>query len=176
MITIRQYKAEDAKQVMDIFILSIKAIDESKYSFKQKQAWLGVMSSDFDKNIESLRQQANWQQRLNKTKPLIATDKNIVIGFIEFLNDQDQYSQFKSGDAYIDCLYVHPDNQRRGVAQTLYDEMLLSLLKNNIENVWVHASKLAHPFFLKQGFDVVEPQVVKRCNVTLERYLMRKSI
>lgn len=177
MITIRQYTAEDAKQALDIFRLSIKDIDESEYSFEQKQAWLGAIDNDFDKNIENQRQQANWQQRLDKTKPLIATDnKNTMIGFIEFLIDQDQCNQFKCGEAYIDCLYVHPKYQRRGVAQILYDEMWLSLLKNNIEIVWVYASKLAYSFFLKQGFKIVEQQAVKRHNVSLERYLMCKHI
>ena len=176
MITIRQYKAEYAKQALNIFRLSIRGIDESNYSFEQKQAWLGANGSDVDEHIEKQKQKDFWQQRLDKTKPLIATDNNIVIGFLEFQIDLDHYNSFKSGVAYIDCLYVHPEYQRRGVAQKLYDKMWLSLLKNNIDNVWVHASKVAYPFFLKQGFDTVERQEVKRHNVILERYLMGKSI
>lgn len=176
MITIRQYQTEDAKHALAIFSQAILDIDQSQYSFAQKRAWLGAIGSDLKHNIDNPRQLAIWQQRLDKTKPLIATIENIVIGFIEYLIDQDQYGQFKSGDAYVDCLYIHPKYQRQGVAQLLYYEVGLSLIKNNIANVWVHASKLAHPFFLKQGFEVVEPQAVKRHNVTLERYLMCKSI
>ncbi|PNK61363.1 GNAT family N-acetyltransferase [Psychrobacter sp. FDAARGOS_221] len=169
-LTIRNATHADIPKLIDIFEQSILAIDDLIYSKAQKRAWMTVETGlatpeDF------------WKHRFARTQPSVAESAaGEVVGFIEYLLYKNQSSENDPQCAYIDGLFVHPNYQRQGVAQALYDKTVFNPYGMSINTVWVHASKLAYPFFLKQGFEVVEQQQVERHNVTLSRYLMRKFI
>lgn len=167
-MTIRYRKQTDLPKLIEIFEQSILAIDESVYSKAQKRAWATVETG-------LALPETFWCERFTRTQPLVAVNESgDVLGFIEYLTYKNQLGEYDPLSGYIEGLFVHPDYQRRGVAQALYDEGVDNRLDIGMKNIWVHASKLAYAFFLKQGFNVIEEQAIKRHNVILERYLMCK--
>ncbi|MFQ0972410.1 GNAT family N-acetyltransferase, partial [Gilliamella sp. BG1] len=85
-----------------MFHSSIHAIDTDIYSKAQQEAWCST-PPDYQK----------WLERLDNTQPWIAIFGSSLAGFVELRDD-----------GYIDCLYVHPDFQKRGIARKLYDHVL----------------------------------------------------
>lgn len=193
MITsLRAYRSDDCEALATIFAVAIDAIEETVYSAAQKQAWRQVVTNAAAEIIF-------WKNRFATSRPWVAiNEQDIPIGFIEVLynrddiipaisatlvNSQSPSSLSKSINqayaeslAYIDMLYVHPNHQRQGIARALYEYGLAKCLALGTKEVWVHASLLARPFFAEQGFDDIEYEQVKRHGVTLERYLMKKSL
>ena len=72
---------------------------------------------------------------------------------------------------YLDRLYVHRDDQGKGVATALCDRLER---ENPSETYMVHASITARPFFEKRGYAVVCKQEVQRHGVWLVNYAMEK--
>ena len=72
---------------------------------------------------------------------------------------------------YLDRLYVHKDDQGKGVATALCDRLER---ENPSETYMVHASITARPFFEKRGYAVVCKQEVQRHGVWLVNYAMEK--
>jgi len=58
----------------------------------------------------------------------------------------------------------------------LYREIESALLLAGIKALFTEASLVARPFFRRQGFLIVEEQIVSRRGVAFRRYAMRKSI
>ena len=52
-------------------------------------------------------------------------------------------------DGYIDCLYVHPNFQKRGIARKLYDHVLDLAHQKKLSQLSINASKVAIPIFKK---------------------------
>ncbi|WP_230656743.1 GNAT family N-acetyltransferase [Psychrobacter sp. I-STPA10] len=178
---IRAYQPTDTNRLVDIFEQAILGIDEHIYSHKQKLAWCGVSKAsiilDNDKPNDK-PEYDKWAQRFAMTQPLVTTDDNdVAIAFIEFLAHQNHLGEHVMGQGYIDCLYVHPDYQRQGVAQRLYQlGVAASAKQQRIHRIWVHASDVAKPFFSRQGFVCVAKQKVIHQSVELENWLMQKVI
>lgn len=161
------------------------------YSAVQKQAWRQVVTNPAAEIIF-------WKNRFATSRPWVAVnEQDRPIGFIEVLYNRDdiipiisatlvrtlatsQSQSINQDDAeplaYIDMLYVHPNYQRQGVARALYEYSIAQCLPLSTKEVWVHASTLARTFFAQQGFVDIKYEQVKRHGVTLERYLMKKSL
>ena len=172
---IRAYQPTDTPRLIEIFYQAIMGIDEHIYRHEQKLAWGAVANHHHDSSHNNSFDK--WAQRFAQTQPLVATDNNnIAIGFIEFLAHQNHLGEHVMRQSYIDCLYVHPDYQRQGVAQRLYQlGVALPAKQKNICHMWVHASYVAKPFFIQQGFACVAKQTVIRQGVELEYWLMQKA-
>lgn len=179
-IILRAYQPSDTPALMAIYQSAITAIDDQIYDDEQKAAWIDGVG----KSASKARLLA-WHQRLLKSQSLVAINaNNELMGFIEYLPYQDYLDQDKghgAGDntteeAYIDMLFVDPSYQKQGVAYSLVATSLQQLFKLKTKTIWVHASKSAKPFFIKQGFQQLETQRVQRHGVVLERYLMKKDL
>lgn len=144
VFAIRSYQTNDARLIADLFHCAVHRIDPSIYSKAQQEAWAPT-PPDY----------SCWQTRLAETHPSVATLDNQVVGFVEL-----------ETDGHIDCFYVHPDHQRKGVAQTLFDHLLADAKRRGMSHLYVEASKVAEPFFRKNGFiTVTENQVERRGQV-----------
>ena len=129
-ILLRSARWADAGVLADIFSRAVQAIDDAVYSPEEKAAWL---------------QDANhllfWQQRLQTICPIVAEQDGKVVGFIEYQVEQ----------GYIDCLYIDPLYQRRGIASVLLQHILQDAQQHQA-SLSVHASAVALAFFQQHGF------------------------
>ncbi len=148
------YSADRAKEIADLFYSSVHAIDSSIYSEEQKKSWAPA-PIDYDK----------WSERLSFKKPFLLLINNQVAGFIEL-----------ESDGHIDCAYVSPKFQRRGVGTSLLKYIMCIANQLAIEQLYVEASIIARPLFEKFGFSVQHENKVIRNNVILVNYTMNKLL
>lgn len=147
---ILDYKISYSREIADLFYNSIHNINTAIYSQEQLDAWAPT-PIDYE----------HWSARLELKKPFVAVKENTVLGFIEL-----------ESDGHIDCLYVHPDHQRKGVAAKLLLHLCDAAVQQNIAELHLEASKLAKPFFESFGFTVVGENRVQIKNQTLSNYKM----
>jgi putative acetyltransferase len=149
---IRPYRESDAEAVALLFTDSVHHLASSEYDASQRAAWAPIPP---DLNF--------WTERLGRLQTLIAEEDRQLAGFIS-------YEQ----NGHIDLLYTSPAHARRGVASALYRAAESDLARHGISEIFTEASIVAHPFFERFGFHVVEEQCVQRRGVTFRRYAMRK--
>ena len=151
---IRPYSGEYAEAVADLFTVAVHAIELDFYDEKQNTVWAPT-PPDY----------AHWAQRLERKQPWLAMVDGHLAGFIEL-----------DADGHIDCTYVHPKFQRRGVATALYRQLETEARSRRITRLYVEASLVAEPFFDRQGFTRVEKNSVKRNDIVLRNTTMEKHI
>ena len=148
------YSSSRAKQVVDLFYMSVHAIDSLIYSQEQKYAW-AAYPVDY----------GAWQSRLALTKPYLLFIDGDVAGFIEL-----------APDGHIDCLYVSPVFQRKGVATALLNHVICVANKRGIEQLYAEVSLIAKPLFEKFGFLLQHENNVVRNTVELVNFTMSKRL
>lgn len=148
---IRKYKSDDYKEVVELFHNTIHSICSGDYNKNQLDAWAPT-PIDYQK----------WKDRLNKSKPILATTEDRIIGFAEIEN------------GHIDCFYVHRDYQGQGVGTFLLNELVA--ISKNTGKLQAEVSITAKPFFLNHGFEVVKENSVQIDNETLVNFTMEKNL
>lgn len=148
------YIPEYAREITDLFHDAVHRTAGAHYSAEQREAWAPT-PPDY----------AAWALRLTRKKPFVALLGASVAGFIEL-----------EADGHIDCLYVHKDHQRSGVASNLYRHLEGTARKNGLRRLYVEASFPARPFFEKKGFTTLQETVVIRNNVKLVHFRMEKTL
>ncbi|MBJ7536267.1 GNAT family N-acetyltransferase [Marinomonas sp. C1424] len=151
---IQHFKTSDAKAIADLFHGSVHSISLEIYSKEQLEAWAPT-PPDY----------AMWKTRLEQTKPYVAMIGDVIVGFIEL-----------ELDGHIDCMYVHKDYQRQGVAKALFTYARDVAIKNGCKTMHVEASILAKTFFEKMGFEVQSKNIVVRNHQELINYSMNDSL
>lgn len=148
------YAPELARTVTDLFHRAVHAVDPKLYSPEQQEAWAPT-PPDYE----------FWQSRLKARQPLLAMDGDRLAGFIEL-----------ESDGHIDCFYVDPDYQHRGVGTQLYERIEKRARRAGVERLFVEASLLARPFFEKRGFRVLCRNEVCRNGQSLVNFTMEKRL
>ena len=153
-IEVKPYSSLYATEICDLFHSTIHAIDTDIYSKAEQEAWCPT-PPDYQM----------WLKRLDNTQPWIAIFGSRLAGFIELKDD-----------GYIDCFYVHPDFQKRGIARKLYDHILDLAHQKKLSQLSVDASKVAMPIFKKWGFKIKRVNKISRKNQVLINYHMYKPL
>ncbi|TWT31510.1 GNAT family N-acetyltransferase [Blastopirellula retiformator] len=135
---IRRYQPGDHPAIAEIFTRAIHEVACEVYTPAQCAAW-----SDKAPNLE------HWRKRCERKRPYVYVRNGRVVGFLE-LDD----------DGHIDCMYVHPDAGRQGVASALIDVAIEKCIEAGLPRAFVEASLCARPVFEKKGFRVVKRQQV----------------
>ncbi|GGO77019.1 acetyltransferase [Marinobacterium nitratireducens] len=148
------YEPQQARALADLFHRAVHGIDPAVYNRHQQEAWAPT-PPDYE----------FWQRRLDAKKPWLAIDAQRIAGFIEL-----------DRDGHIDCLYVDPGYQRRGVAALLYAHLEVSAREQRIGRLYVEASLIARPFFERQGFRVLCRNEVRRSGQGLVNFAMEKML
>lgn len=132
-----------------------RAIHEgaSAYSQAQRTAWLPAPPSG-----------DAWAAKLAGQVVYVAEAQGAPVGFVT-----------RAG-AYVDLAYVLPDWQGRGVFSALYPVVEAEARTMGQSRLWVHASLMAQPAFLAQGFHVIAHETVERNGQTLDRAEMEKRL
>lgn len=141
------------QSVADIFAKAIHSIPTDIYTKEQQNAWCSL-PVDYE----------YWKWRCELKRPFLYTDGDVVVGFLEL-----------DSDGHIDCVYTHPNYQRKGVAQALLSNAIEICDELNIERMYVEASHLIRPLFEKNGFTLTSPNVVIRNGVALPNWFMERK-
>ena len=151
---IQDYAPAFARQIAELFHRAVHAVDPGIYTPEQQEAWAPT-PPDY----------VAWKEHLDQKRPWLALVEGRLAGFIEL-----------DPDGHIDCLYVDPDFQRRGVAGTLYTHLEGSARDRGLKRLYVEASKPAQPFFEKQGFRRIGRNRIHRNGEVLINFKMEKAL
>lgn len=145
-VIISPYRENWFPAITSLFQRAVRNIASRDYDPTQIAAWLSIDESA-------------WRRKLADADTRVAWLDNQPIGFIAG----------KAG--YIDLLFVSPDVQRRGVASALLARLERDMA---VDRLSVHASITAKPFFLRQGYRVIERESVTVRGAQFTRYAMEK--
>jgi len=147
---IRIYQRGDHVAISEIFPRAIHETASRVYTREQCEAW-----SERKPNPD------HWRRRCELKRPFVAVEDGQVAGFLEL-----------DPDGHIDCMYVHPNHQRKGIASSLVAHAVRTCFEFGLRRVFVEASICARPVFEHKGFKVVEERTVVIRGVGLMNYEM----
>ena len=130
-MNVRPYTTADLGAVVAVFTASVHQLGATHYSAEQRDAW-----------APRLPDLAAWKIRLAEQKALVVEDESGLAGFVAY-----------EVNGRIDLLYTAPRASRRGMASRLLKEVERALPSIAL---FTEASRIAKPFFLRQGFEVTE--------------------
>ena len=146
---IRKYESTDCKELAELFYNTVHTINAKDYTKEQLDAWASGQV-DLEK----------WDQSFQEHFTVVAVENGIIVGF----GDIDT-------TGYLDRLYIHKNNQRKGIATAICDQ-----LESKVQGkIVTHASVTDKPFFEKRGYKVLKEQQVVRKEIFLKNYVMEKN-
>jgi len=141
-------------EIAALFTASVHELATEHYNPAQRAAWAPQPPDA-----------GHWQTRLQGATTLLAEEGGALLGFIAYTDA-----------GYIDMLFTAPAAARRGVAARLYEEAERRLRERGVAELSAHVSRVAQPFFARQGYVVLEQQRVERGGQYFERALMGKRL
>ena len=153
-LNIRRYMDADLDAVIALFTAAVHQGAAHHYSKAQRFAWAPVPPD-----------RAAWQQRLEDCQVMLAEDDQGLAGFVGYRDT-----------GHIVFLFTAPDRMRRGVAQALYRPVEMALAQCGVPRLFTEASRLARPFFERQGYALDAEETAIRNGVALPRFRMHKQL
>ncbi|MBP0020868.1 MAG: GNAT family N-acetyltransferase [Cyanobacteria bacterium SBLK] len=153
-MSIRQYELTDVEAIATVYRDAILEIGCNFYSPRQVKTW-----SSFAGNLETFR------EKLQQGLTLIAVEDEKIIAFGQ-LHPKDR----------IAFLYTVKRYARRGYATLIYQKLEEEAIAQGVKYLRTEASRVAKFFFLKQGFEIIEPEIVVRQGTEFERFRMQKKV
>lgn len=153
-ILIRRYKPSDLDALIDLFRGSVRRIARRDYTEEQVIAWA---PDDIDREARAKR---------HSSKPTwVAEIDGVFAGYAAL-----------EPNGHLDCLYVHADYQRIGVASTLLCQLEASAKEQGLTWLYSEVSITARPFFERRGFRVITAQTVALRGQQFINYRMEKLL
>lgn len=153
-ISLREYEEKDCHELANLFYETVHTVTMKDYNEEQRNAW-GTGKVNL----------TQWNESFLEHYTLVAIEEDKIVGFA----DMDE-------SGYLDRLYVHKDNQRRGIATMLCDALEKYAKQRGIAKVITHASITAKPFFTKRGYEEKKKQDVIRDGVWLTNFVMENIL
>jgi putative acetyltransferase len=153
-VTLRAYRPDNAIILLALFRDTIRRVNSRDYNPDQIRAWA---SDDIDP--------ARWAARFGGRFVMVAEAGGRLIGFAEL-----------EPDGHIDRFYVSADHQRRGVGRALLAALVAEARRSGIVRLFTEASITARPFFERQGFAMLAPQVVTCRGEEFVNYRMERLL
>ena len=152
---IREFQPGDEVAIAEIFTRAVHEIACRDYTPDQCLAW-----SDREPTPE------HWSQRCAVKRPLVAVDEasGELAGFLEL-----------EADGHIDCAYIHPKFQRRGIMSGMVTHASRVCAERGLSRMYVEASLCAKPMFEKLGFRTVAEKTAWVKGVALVNFEMGKE-
>ena len=150
---LRKATTKDIPAILELFKLTITKVNSQDYTPEQIEVWTQSV-----KNIE------RWQQRVEMQFFLLVEAENQLVGIGSI-----------TSTGYLDMMYVHPDFQRMGIAQTLLEALTSYAESQEAVAITSDVSITARPFFEKNGFTVLQRQDNERQEQILVNYKMEKK-
>ena len=153
-IHIRDYRASDLNALIDVFRGSVRRVAQRDYTHEQIMAWA---PDDIDHEARRAR---------HSSKPTwVAEIAGVFVGFADL-----------EPDGHLDCMYVHPDYQRLGVASILLLHVEATAKTHGLTRLYSEVSITARPFFERRGFRLLAAQTVTFNGQTFKNYRMEKVL
>ena len=149
-ITLRVCEAGDLPALAALFTDAVHVLGAPHYNAAQLRAW-APRPPDL----------SGWEHKLAGLHVWLAQVDGTLAGFTAF-----------DDAGHIEFLFTAPALARQGVATHLYQQVRRSVGARELST---EASLVALPFFLREGFVVVQEQQVMRAGVLLRRFAMRHS-
>lgn len=146
---LRSYRSANCEEMAKLFYDTVHEVNIRDYTAEQVNAWA-------DGNIDL----AAWDKSFSEHYTVVAEENGGIAGFGDITEG-----------GYLDRLYVHKDCQRKGIAAAICDRLESYPDTNELT---VHASITAKPFFISRGYSVVKEQEVVRRGVALTNFVMKK--
>jgi putative acetyltransferase len=153
-MNIRQYQVSDAEAIAEVYRDAVIHIGCDFYSPAQIKIW-----SSFPENIEEFR------QSLKQGLTLIAIEVKNISAFGQLYPDDR-----------IAFLYTAKQYACKGYATAIYQRLEQTAIAKGVKFLKTEASRVSQFFFLKQGFAMIEPEIVVRQDREFERFKMQKKI
>lgn len=153
MNNFRIYCVDDTLHVKRVFKDAVLNIGTHAYSEEQVRAWAAFADDSL------------FDDQLKEGITLVAEAQDEIVGFGQLhpLN-------------HIALLYVDSRHANQRIGSGLAKRLERHAEDSGMKAVSVEASKIARPFFEKQGYSVLDEEVIDRNGVEFERYLMHKRI
>lgn len=153
-IIIREYRSSDLTALIQLFRDSVRSIARRDYSERQVLAW----APDF------IDPEVFGRRRADKPT-WIAEINGMIAGFVDL-----------EPDGHIDMLYVHAEDQAKGVARALLAHIENVAIRLGLDRLYTEASITARTAFEHRGFLVVATQTVLLRGETFTNYRMERQI
>lgn len=153
-ITVRKATPRDAPALARIYYLAVNEGAKEHYSEAERQAWAPKVPA-----------RRGWALRLKPLMNFVAERDGEAVGFMSLRDD-----------GYLDLAFVLPDWRRKGAAGALYRVLEAEARRLGMRRLGTEASRMARPFFLRQGWTEIAAQKVKIRDVWLENFRMEKRL
>ncbi|OJJ14693.1 hypothetical protein BKI52_41385 [marine bacterium AO1-C] len=151
---LRKATLKDVPAILELFKATVTTINRQDYTPAQVEVW-----------AKSTENTERWQQRIEMQFFLLVENSDQLVGFGSI-----------TSTGYLDLLYVHPDFQRMGIAQTLFETLMSYAESEQALAITSDVSITARSFFEKNGFAVIQKQENERQGEILINYKMEKTL
>ena len=157
-LLIRLAQPEDAEQILQVNLLSIRTLCAKDYTQKQIKAFAGE-DDIFSTSVKNLCKAILQKELLM----FVAEVAGKIIGDAYFCNRE------------IYGIYVHPNYVRQKVGTRLLKTLEKKVINRNIKRLIVSASITGYPFYLANGYEVEQnPYYIYPNGVQIECICMEK--
>ncbi|MEX0303575.1 MAG: GNAT family N-acetyltransferase [Leisingera sp.] len=153
---IRQFKAEDAEALADVFHAAVHGIANRFYSPEQVSAWCPEVPPADAMRRKMSDGRAVW---------VAASEGDRPVAFIDL-----------EADGSIDMLFCHPRAAGQGAAAALYARLEAAAQRQGMRLLYVEASEAARGFFERMGFALDRRREFERRGVKIHNYRMVKIL
>lgn len=153
-VVIRPIGPDDGPAAAQVFFDAVREGLRGHYTEAQRRALSGEPPGP-----------ESWRDRLWGVEGFAAEQDGRLVGFMTL-----------AGTGYIDLAFVAPEVLGRGVGWQLYRAVEARARELGASALTTDASRMARPFFERQGWSVITEQTVVKRGVVLTNYLMRKTL
>lgn len=155
-IMIREYRADDAPAMAQLFYDSTHSLGPRRYTPEQVSAWAPAPADPGDVHTR-------------------ASDGRTTFVAIDAAEEVVAYGDLEV-DGHIDHLYCRPDAAGAGVASVLLDELISRARLAGVPKLYVEASELARSLFERKGFTLLRRCDFEVRGVPIHNYAMQRFL
>lgn len=153
-LIIRDFKTGDEPSLFQVYYSAIHEIAIRDYTQEQIDAWA---PADLDPTL--------WRQKMQEIRPFVAEIDGKIVGYADV-----------QSTGYIDHFFVSGSTPRQGVGSALMFRIHQRAAVLGLSELTSHVSRTAQPFFLRNGFEILEQRRPERRGVVIPNALMRKYL
>jgi putative acetyltransferase len=152
---IRSYKPDDAEALADLYVRSVHHYGPRCYTAAQVAAWASTASAS-----------RIGERNLNGRFVAVAVDDSgMILGWGDL-----------EADGHLDFLYAAPEAEGLSVGSALYRTLEDEARARGIARIFVEASELAKPLFVRNGFRLLRRNSLTIGEIAIYNYSMEKDL